>query len=686
MVRRFPSMRPFLTVTGALALAASSTLFAIGGFTYSTLTGTAPVPANSEDGSAAVARFDGPAGIAIDASGVIYVADADNHTIRKVHTDGSVVTLAGLAGTSGPAVTGTVAGTAARFNEPWAVALSSSGTLYVADMANSAIRTVDTTTGATTTLIGGLGAGQTNGPSAVASIHEPRGLAFGPDGSLYIADYENDLIRKVVFDATTGAATVETLAGTADTPGSTDGPAASALFRGPMGVAVDSSGNVYVADTGNRAIRKITAGTLQVSTFTPRYTTPRSLTVDSSTSTLYIADYGDHTIRSLTTSGASAARVAGVGRVSGSTNGATTVATFYGPSGLAKGAGGTLYIADRENNVIRTVTAGTVATYTGRVGVSVSADGTLADAVFEDPFAVAVDATGVIYVADSAAHTIRKIEGNLVSTYAGMPGSAGSADGTGPGARFFTPTGVAVDSLGTVYVADSGNSTVRKIAAGGVVTTLAGTALTRGFSDGTGAAAQFEQPYGIAVDGSSNVYVSDARSNTIRKITSAGVVTTLAGSATGGGSTDGTGAAARFLVPYGLAASNDGTVYVVDHGNHTIRKIDKDGVVTTLAGLAGSRGTADGPGGTARFTYPGGVALASNGIVYVADTDNQRIRRIEIDGRVLTVGGSGSTGSTDGLGVAALFTNPKGIAVGPLDQLYIADRGNNRIRMGTPLP
>ena len=252
--------------------------------------------------------------------------------------------------------------------------------------------------------------------------------------------------------------------------------------------------------------------------------------------------------------------------------------------------------------------------------------------------------------------------GAVVSTLAGAAGSPGSADG--PGARFAYPRGVAVDAAGTVYVADTNNSTIRKITPAGVVSTLAGTAASNGSADGTGAGARFNNPFGVAVDAAGAVYVADTNNSTIRKITPAGVVTTLAGTAGSGGSADGTGAAARFNVPIGVAVDAAGTVYVADTNNNTIRKITPAGAVSTLAGTAGSFGSADGTGASARFAYPRGVAVDAAGAVYVADEGNSTIRKIMPAGAVSTLAGTAaSIGSADGTGAAARFRNPAGVAV-----------------------
>ena len=223
------------------------------------------------------------------------------------------------------------------------------------------------------------------------------------------------------------------------------------------------------------------------------------------------------------------------------------------------------------------------------------------------------------------------------TTLAGI--APGSADGTGRAARFDHPSGVAVDSAGYVYVADTENNTIRRITPSGVVSTFAGLAGSRGSADGAGNIARFAGPSGVAVDSAGNVYVADRENHTIRKITPSGVVSTLAGLAGSFGSNDGTGSAARFSFPTGVAVDSAGNVYVADYGNDTIRKITPSAVVSTLAGLAGNPGSVDGTGSAARFFQPCGVAVDSAGNVYVADTFNSTIRKITPAGVVSTLAG-----------------------------------------------
>jgi sugar lactone lactonase YvrE len=257
----------------------------------------------------------------------------------------------------------------------------------------------------------------------------------------------------------------------------------------------------------------------------------------------------------------------------------------------------------------------------------------------------------------------------------------GSADGTGTAASFSGPSAVAVDASGNVYVADTNNCTIRKVAAGGVVTTLAGAAGLCGNIDGTGAGARFYGPNGVATDTAGNVYVADTFNNTVRVITPAGVVTTLAGSAGAAGSTDGTGAAARFWAPVGIAVNSAGTVYVTDFNNSTVRAITPGGVVTTLAGTAGTPGSTDGTGAAARFWGPQGIGLDTAGNLYVADSWNNTIRKVTPGGVVSTVAGlAGVAGAANGSTSAATFWAPLDVAVDSAGDLYVTDNGNDLVR------
>jgi sugar lactone lactonase YvrE len=623
----------------------------------------------SADGTGSDARFNGFSGmgVAVDNTGNAYVADQGNHTIRKVTPAGVVTTLAGRAGLFGSA-NGT--NNFARFREPNGVAVDGAGNVYVADSANSLIRKVTPvgTNWVVTTLAGRAGIpGSADGTNSAARFNYPWGIAVDSAGNLYVADPDNHNIRKITPVGTNWVVT--TLAGNPSITdqsgnplgGYADGTNRTARFNGPRTVAVDGAGNVYVADEGNSAIRQLTlVGTNWVVTTlaglarhpggadgianAARFNFPFGVAVDSA-GTLYVADTYNDAIRKVTSSGV-VTTFAGLGGNFGSTEGIGIAARFAGPSGVAVDGSGSVYVADQVNHTIRKVTS----------------DG-------------------------------------VVTTLAGLAGYAGGANGTNSDARFNYPTGVAVDSAGNIYVGDAANNRIRKITPVGsdwAVTTLAGptdsddTETTQGYADGIGNAARFTVPRGVAVDSAGNLYVADTVNSAIREVTPAGRVTTLAGAA-GWGSKDATGLSAQFYWPSGIAVDNATTnLYVADTYNHTIRKVTPARVVTTIAGKTGTPGSADGLGHEARFNFPSGMAVDSVGNVYVADTYNNAIRKLTPIGTnwtVTTLGGMpGLYGTADGTGSAARFCNPNGIAVDGNGNIYVADFYFNTIRKGTPAP
>lgn len=320
---------------------------------------------------------------------------------------------------------------------------------------------------------------------------------------------------------------------------------------------------------------------------------------------------------------------------------------------------------------------GIVTTYAGN-GTAGTQNGYGPGATLNFPAGVAVDSQGNVYIGEQNAHLIRKISPTrLVSILAGN-GVAGLVDATGQSARFNSPNGLVSDPSGNVYVADRGNHCIRKVTASGVVTTIAGNG-TAGFADGQGSAAMFSSPVAVALDSGGNFYVSDYGNYRIRKITSAGLVSTLAGNGTSA-YVDGTGTSARFKGPHGMAVDVQGNVYVADLHNHCIRKITSAGVVSTLAGN-GATAFAEGTGTSATLNAPWGVAVDASGYVYAAEMNGQRIRKIAPNGATMVVAGCGTAGFMNGTGTAAAFNNPHGIAVDSMGNIYVGEPNNSRVRL-----
>ncbi len=551
-----------------------------------------------------------------------------------------------------------------------------------------------TSGGTVTTIAGTLGVSGTNDATGTsAKFNSPQGIVVDAVGTLYVTDTGNHTIRKI-----TSGGVVTTLAGAPTISGTTDGSGSNARFNQPEGIAINAAGTIlYVADTGNHTIRSVTTGGT-VTTYagiagTPgsanltgtsaSFNTPQGVAVDSS-GNVYVADTGNQLIR-LISAGAVVSTIAGVSGTIGSTDAPASANTlFWDPIGIAVDGSGNVYVADSFNNTIRKLTSGTSTTPAGSAGNVGSADGSGATARFWQPQGVAVDISGNVYVADGGNGTIRKIVGTTVSTLAGSP-TIGSADGNSTTARFFFPSGACIDSSGNVYVADTLNHTIRTVTSAGVASTLAGTAGVSGSTDGSAGSARFNAPQGIARDGSGNLYVADTANHTIRKIVGT-TVSLFAGTAGTSGVADGNVNAAQFNFPHDVAVEASGNVYVADTWNHTIRKITTGGAVSTLAGQAGIFGDSDGTGanvGTngARFYAPGGLTVDATGNVYVADTYNHIIRKITPGGVVSTLAGLGGLlGTVDGTNNVARFFFPQAIAVDGSGNLFVLDSGNHTIR------
>jgi sugar lactone lactonase YvrE len=643
-------------------------------YTFGTLAG-APGSVGHADGLARNARFFHPGTMTTDAVGNLYVADAQN-VIRKITPAGAVTTLGGAMGEY-------------QFAFPNGLAADTLGNLYVSEYGNYGIRkitpagsvvtvidaysglvtfarslAVDRTgtlfatfdnavvkiaAGGTLTVLAGLfsspgvgnvvpgvdNSGSADGPGAVARFNKPTSIAIDAMGNLFVADAANDTIRKI-----TPAGAVTTLAGLARTPGSTDGGGANARFNNPTSLAIDSEGNLFVADTGNNTVRMITpAGVVTT--------------------------------------------IAGLAGSAGSGDGAGAAARFNGPQGIALDSVGTIYVADSENNTIRKISSSGVVTTLAGLAPNSSTGSTDAagyDARFSAPLGIALGSAGNVIVADTNNNTIRQITAaGVVTTLAGSAGDAGSVDGTSA-ARFNQPTGVAVDSFGTIYVADRGNHIIRAIAPSGNVRTFAGAAGIAGSADGPVARARFFSPSGVAVDSGGNLLVADTGNHTIRRITPAGSVSTVAGVAGSPGNVDGSAGIARFTEPVGVAVDGGGGVYVADRGNRSIRKIGADGTVSTFA-VVPTRARGGIP-------IPNGLAVDTTGNVYIADSGYHAIRKISPNGTMALISGetgiSGMGFYTDGTGRLAFFDTPSGIAVDGAGIVYVADTNNDVIRRGVP--
>ena len=637
----------------------------------------------SMDGIGTDTSLFNPNGI-IKSGNNLFIADADNHTIRIIDLlSGTVDTLAGKAGVTGSA---DGIGAEARFN--WPAGITTDGTnLFVSDRLNNNIRQIVIKTRVVSTIAGTAGeSGFTDGKGTAARFSAPKALTTDTAGTkLFVSDSGNHTIRQIVI--LTGEVT--TLAGTAGESGFADGPVTSAHFNDPYGIASNGA-DLFVADAGNHTIRKITLSTGVVSTIAGKAETPgfaddaangatarfnRPYGITSYGGNLFVSDYFNDTIRKVVISTGAVTTVAGMADRSGTTDGTTVTAAFNAPYDVTTTDGDNLYVSDSSNHVIRkiVISTGTVTTIAGgRI-----ADGIGANAGFGMPAGITTDGVN-LYVADCSSNTIRKIviSTGAVTTIAGTAGVSGSADGTGAAARFNWPNGITTDGT-RLFVTDVDNNTVRQIVIStGAVTTIAGTAGVSGFADGTGTVAQFNSPYGITTNGV-NLFVTDSGNNSIRQIViSTGVVTTIAGTAGVAGSVDGTGAVAKFNLPYGI--TTDGVNLFVTDLN-TIRQIViSSGVVTTIAGKVGETVSVDGTGIAASFNHLHGITTDGSSL-FVADQNS--IRRFVISTGVVTTiaGTAGVRGFVNGSGSAAKFNTPDGITTDGTN-LFVTDFFSRIIR------
>jgi sugar lactone lactonase YvrE len=791
----------------------------------------------SANGAASNATFNGPRGLAIDSTG-LYVADTGNNLIRLI-SGGIVSTYAGTSavGSSNGAASN------ATFNGPRGLAIDSTG-LYVADTGNNLIRQIS---GSNVTTLAGTGsAGSADGPFSTATFNSPVDVAASI-GIVYVADRLNSKIRQIsggtviTIASNFSPTTLSYFSGsnilyafdtnnvlrrvlptmsilTGSTQGFVDGSSAKASFNSPLGLAVDSSGSIYVGDSGNNSIRKVVlappinlVSTVQglgsiyittpalitavqdatvslvplpakVTTVSTQQINPVSLALDLS-GNFYYTESSSNIIYKLNVNGISIL----AGSTAGFVNGQGSNAKFYDPYGVAVYSGGIIYVGDFMNHVIRKIDINSnVTTFAGSNKGFADGQGTAAR--FDSPRGVAVDSAGFIYVADSHSHRIRKISPSGAVTTLGGNGTQGFINGQGTATRFFYPYGIAVDSAGIVYVADTGNDLIRKIDRNSNVTTLAGIYAARAFADGPGIAARFFGPSGIGVDSAGNIYVADTFNNRIRKIDRSSNVTTYFTTSMNNYSVavDSAGnvyapsvdrilsrinppqpAAGGFVVPSELISTNRGlgNYYISTSGLQSTLNSFGPGAASNLTssidGLfggaqtytsqsmltsacdnlgqqylssltlsltgyqtpsnflaalsnqngqysnmvanmvtayyasnssnssalspvirfagSGVAGFADGPAASAQFAEPGGMAIDSAGIIYVADTNNHRIRKIDRSGNVTTLAGSGVEGFANGQGTAARFNRPGGIAVDSAGILYVADSQNYRI-------
>ena len=547
----------------------------------------------------------------------------------------------------------------------------------------------------------------------LAAVNAPAGtignVAVDASGNLYFTepDIGNNLVFKVDRQ---GTLTVVAGNGTIGFSGD-GGPATSAALDSPVGIAVDPDGNVFIADTFNHRIRKVTPDgiiTTVAGNGSPGYSGDGGLGTNAKLNmggngalatdlagNLYIADQNNNVIRGLTPSGF-IYTVAGNGsRGYSGDGGLSTNASMNlnGYGAVAVDASGNLFIADEGNSVIRKVTPdGTISTVAGTGNFGFSGDGGPAiNAALNHPDGVAVDASGNLYIADNFNARIRKVTSNgTISTIAGTGSVAFTGDG-GPAASATLSliTGVAVDTFGNVFIADSVNERIRKINPAGIISSFVGNGRFRFVGDGGPAtSAALNYPSSVAADTSGNVFFTDPFNARIRKVTPAGIISTVAGDGAGGFSGDGGPATqAGLFFPFGVAVDASGNLFIADTDNARIRKVTPQGIISTVAGNGIFGFSGDGGSATnASFNLPTSLAVDASGNLFIADNKNNRIRKVTPGGTISTVAGKGTAGFSGDGGPAlnAELNLPTSVAVAASGALYIVDSGNDRVRKVSP--
>jgi len=621
-----------LALLPLIPLSAGTTPPAPAAYTIATVAGSSVV---GDGGPATSAALSDAEGVAVDSLGNVYIADSNDHRVRKVASDGTISTVAGdgfpgFRGDGGPAP-------AARLNTPYGIAVDTAGNLYIADLGNNRVRMVSPT-GTITTV------------SGTDKLQAPRNVALDASGNLYISEFGG----AHVWMLGTGGA-LQNIAGTGVAGfGGDGGPAAAAQLSFPAGLAFDNSGNLYIADSSNNRVRKVAGGiiTTVLGTGDPGAALPNQLNLPTgiavdSAGNLDVADSSNQRIQQLTPAG-SVNTLPGIGR--------DLAADAAGDLFLASGA----YVFELTSSLTEKTIAGDGSySFRGDGGPAISAR-------LNGPVDIALNTSGVLYVADQKNFRVRTVDAaGVISTIDG-DGTSGFGNN-----QLSFPGGVAVGQSGTIYIADQNNDRIQAILGSGNTVTIAGTGIPGFNGDGLpGTATQIFSPGAMATGPDGTVYFADKGNQRVRALRANAIIVTLAQTPVSA-----------------VAVDASGNIYIADGPNHRILSIDPTGRAYVIAGT-GTPGFAGdgGPALAAKFNSPGGIAADAHGNLFIADTGNNRIRVIGANGNLQTIAGNGAAdfGGDAGPALSALLNAPTGLLVDASGNLWIADTGNNRIRELSP--
>ncbi len=663
-----------------------------------------------------------PLGVAVDAAGNYYITSYYQNRVFKVSTAGTITVVAGN-GASGFTGDGGAA-TLASMTQPYAVAVDTASppNVYIADRNDCVVRKVTASTGVITTIAGignSCGYSGDSGKGTAAQLYFPEGLALDGLGNLYISDYQNCVVRRLVLatDIISTYAGNHTCGYTGD-----NGAANAAELYFPIGVAVDNANNLYISDSSNYVIRMVTKATNKITTIAGNHTGgfsgdgglataaelnyPAGIGVNGAGTVVTFADYNNQRIRQFTVGG-NIATVAGNGTACGSgtcgEGAAATSAELYNPYGVAVTGGGTIYFANQSYNNVDNFTVGGILNRVAgnhQSTVETLITGAPWNGVeLNYPYQIGTDTAGDVFIADSNNYMVRKAvkSTQLVNFFAGN-GTYGYLGDGGPAtsAELRTDYGVATNGAGTsVYVADTGDCLVRNIT-GGNINTFAGFVVSGnprcGYTGDGGSAtgAELSSPYSVAVDTKGSVYIADSGNQVVRKV-SGGTINTIAGvGGIAGYSGDGGPATNALLYnPYAVAVDPAGNVFIAEYSNCRVREINAiTGIITTVAGTGGCGFTGDGLATSNALNGPQGIAVDANDNLFIGDTNNQRVRWVSPNGIMTTIAGTGAAGyNGDGnLATTAALYSPTGTALDPAGNILISDYNNFRIRSVSAFP